>query len=153
MNDTENKEEKNVSQTDQAGPQMTKEQLQQKPDSELLAMVTKAAGHTGKDFKEYVRCDFSYSFLTTELRNRGYANGWYKTNGAEAKTSQKPETIILQKPETEGKRLTLTVSDKTAEAWRQLTAPVSYKQVAADAALNRFITDVRSGKIEFKVKL
>lgn len=152
MNDFENIEEKE-NQAVSIGPLMTKEQLQQKPDVELLAMVNKSAGHTGKDFQDYMRCDFSYSFLTTELRNRGYTNGWYKVDGAEAKNSLKPETIILQKPESEGKRLTLTVSKEIIDAWRQLTAPVSYKQVVADAALNRFISEVRSGKIEFKVKL
>lgn len=132
---------------------MTKEQLQQMPDEKLLDMVSRAVGHTGKDFSDFMNCDFSYSYLTTELKNRGYANGWYKAEGIEAKASQKPETIILQKPEDEGKRVTLTVSAKTAEAWRQLVAPVSYKQLVADAALNRFIADVKAGKIEFKVRL
>lgn len=68
-------------------------------------------------------------------------------------TEQSPETIVLQKPEKEGKRLTLTVSEKTAEEWREITAPLPYKQAAADAALNRFVEDIHSEKIEFIVKL
>lgn len=57
---------------------ITKEQLQQMSDSELLDMVTNAKGHTGKDFGATFDCDFSYSFLTGELQKRGYENGFYK---------------------------------------------------------------------------
>lgn len=66
---------------------------------------------------------------------------------------QSSETIVLQKPEKEGKRLTLTVSEKTAEEWHEITAQLPYRQTAADAALNRFIEDIHSEKIEFKIKL
>ena len=59
---------------------MTKEELQHKSDKELLALVEKSKGHTGNDFSEYMNCDFSYSFLTTTLKDRGYENGWHKTS-------------------------------------------------------------------------
>ena len=46
---------------------MTKEELQQKSDKELLALVEKSRGHTGNDFSEYMNCDFSYLFLHFQL--------------------------------------------------------------------------------------
>ena len=76
------------------------------------------------------------------------------TEGKDSDTGeQNQETIVLQKPEKEGKRLTLTVSEKTAEKWHEITDQLPYRQVAADAALNRFIEDIHSEKIEFKIKL
>ena len=70
---------------------LTKEECQQKSDAELLAMVAKAQGHTAKDFSEYMNCDFSYSYLTNILRDRGYENGWHKTS--DAPSSPKPIVI------------------------------------------------------------
>lgn len=61
-------------------PWMTKEEVQQKTDAELLQMIQRAQGHTGKDFTAHMGCDFSYSYLTGLLRDRGYENGWHKTS-------------------------------------------------------------------------
>ncbi len=63
-----------------AAPRMTKEEVQQKSDNELLQMIQQAQGHTGTDFPDYMGCDFSYSYLTGLLRDRGYENGWHKTS-------------------------------------------------------------------------
>ena len=40
-------------------PKMTKEEAQQKSDAELLQMIQQAQGHIGKDFSDYMNCDFS----------------------------------------------------------------------------------------------
>lgn len=61
-------------------PKMTKEEAQQKSDAELLQMIQQAQGHTGKDFSDYMNCDFSYTYLTGLIRDRGYENGWHKTS-------------------------------------------------------------------------
>lgn len=37
---------------------MSKEELQQKSDKELLSLVEKSKGHTGNDFSDYMNCDF-----------------------------------------------------------------------------------------------
>ena len=75
---------------------MTKEELQQKSDKELLALVEKSKGHTGNDFSEYMNCDFSYSFLTTTLKDRGYENGWHKTSEGNSPVI-KPTAICMKK--------------------------------------------------------
>jgi len=59
---------------------MTKEEAKQKSDAELLQMIQQAQGHTGKEFSDYMNCDFSYTYLTGFIRDRGYENGWHKTS-------------------------------------------------------------------------
>ncbi len=61
-------------------PKMTKEEAKQKSDAELLQMIQQAQGHTGKEFSDYMNCDFSYTYLTGFIRDRGYENGWHKTS-------------------------------------------------------------------------
>lgn len=143
-----------VWQPDLTKPPMSKNQLQAKKDAELLAMVSTAAGHTsGTAFKQKMHCNFSYSFLTDELRRRGYRTGWYKADDTPINNGQRPETITLHRPEKEGKRLTLTVSNTTAEEWHALIASVPFKQIVADEALERFMQDVKTGRIKLEVEI
>lgn len=66
---------------------------------------------------------------------------------------QGAEVIILQKPEAKGCRITLTVSEETADAWKKFTAPLPYKQIPADAAIRRFMEDAKAGKVVFEMKV
>lgn len=136
---------------------MSKEELQKLPDSTLLQMVEKSAGHTGADFSAYLSCDFSYSYLTGELKRRGYLNGWHKAGGsakASVEDAHEPEIITLgKKSENEsGRRITLTASKDVADVWRNLTLPLPDKQSITDAALKRFIDDVKAGRVKFEFR-
>ncbi len=55
--------------------------LAQASDETLLNFVNYSKGHTGKDFSEYFKVEYSYSKLTNELKERGYRNGWYHPYG------------------------------------------------------------------------
>ena len=77
-------------------PKMTKEEAQQKSDAELLQMIQQAQGHTGKEFSDYMNCDFSYTYLTGLIRDRGYENGWHKASEGSSPVV-KPTVIRMKK--------------------------------------------------------
>lgn len=136
---------------DKSRPKMTMEELQASDDEILLEMVELAKGHTNSnDFKEHLWADFSYSFLTGELKNRHYVNGWYKVG--DATVMPRPEVVTLRNTGG-GDRLTLTVDTAVKTAWHNLTARVPYKKALAIAALSRFIDAVNAGRIKFEVDL
>lgn len=140
-----------VADTRTAQPKMTKEELQQKTDEELLAMIQKAQGHTGKDFQEYMQCDFSYSYLSTALKNRGWENDWHKVS--ESSFALKPVTIRMKKSDDETVRVSYMLDKSTAEQWKRFNKNVPYKTVTLGAAMQRFMEDVRSGRIRFELEI
>ena len=142
-----------VSQTDtHSVPHMiTKDDCQAMTDSELLHLVNRATGHTGKDFSEFMNCDFSYSFLTMELKNRGYVNGWY--NPSHVATPEATAIIKMKKSDEEVTRQSYMVDRKTAAEWKQFNKNVPYKTVTLGWALRRFMDDVKSGRIKFELEI
>lgn len=130
---------------------ITKEICQSMCDSELLELVNKATGHTGKDFGEFMNCDFSYSFLTTELKNRGYINGWY--NPSQIATPQKEAVIKMRKSDEETTRQSYMVDSSIAAEWKEFNKHVPYKTVTIGWALKRFMDDYNSGRIKFELEL
>lgn len=131
---------------------MTKDELQQKSDKELLAMVEKSKGHTGNDFSEYMNCDFSYSFLTTTLKDRGYENGWHKTSDTPS-SSVKPTTIKMRKSDEEVSRQSYMIEKSVAQEWKQFNQNVPYKTVTLGYALRRFMDDYKKGLIKFDFEI
>lgn len=131
---------------------MTKEELQQKSDSELLALVEKSKGHTGNDFSVFMNCDFSYSFLTTTLKDRGYENGWHKTSDTPS-SSIRPVTIKMCKSDEEVSRQSYMVEKSVAKEWKQFNKNVPYKTVTLGYALRRFMDDYKSGRIKFEFEI
>ncbi len=131
---------------------MSKETLQQKTDQDLLHLIERSKGHTGTDFSEYMNCDFSYSYLTTVLKDRGYENGWYKTSNAPS-TSIKPITIQMRKPEGSVSRQSYMIETSVANQWKLFNKNVPYKTVTLKYALQRFIDDYNSGLIDFELKI
>lgn len=137
---------------DSATPRMTKEELQQKSDRELLSLVESSKGHTGNDFGEYMNCDFSYSYLTTVLKDRGYENGWHKTSDTPS-TSIKPVTIQMRKSDDKVSRQSYMIDKSVAEEWKQFNKNVPYKTVTLGYALRRFMDDYNSGRIKFEFEI
>lgn len=138
--------------TDSATPKMTKEELQHKSDRELLSLVESSKGHTGNDFGEYMNCDFSYSYLTTVLKDRGYENGWHKTSDAPT-TAVKPVTIQMRKSDDTVSRQSYMIDKSVAEEWKQFNKNVPYKTVTLGYALRRFMEDYNSGRIKFEFEI
>ena len=132
-------------------PKMSKEECQQKTDEELLNMLQKAQGHTGKDFPDFMNCDFSYSYLTSVLRDRGYENGWHKV--ADSVSSPKPTLVKMKKSEEETVRVSYMVDRSIAEEWKRFNQHVPYKTVTLGCAMRRFMEDVRSGRIKFELEI
>ena len=130
---------------------ITKEVCQSMNDSELLNLVNKATGHTGKDFGEFMNCDFSYSFLTTELKNRGYINGWY--NLSQITPPQKEAIIKMRKSDEETTRQSYMVDTSIAAEWKEFNKHVPYKTVTIGWAMKRFMDDYNSGRIKFELEL
>ena len=131
---------------------MTKEELQQKSDKELLALVEKSKGHTGNDFSEYMNCDFSYSFLTTTLKDRGYENGWHKTSEGNSPVI-KPTAICMKKSDKETTRKSFIIDEDVAAEWKEFNKNVPFPSVTLGCALRRFMDDYKSGLIKFELEI
>lgn len=130
---------------------ITKKDLITKTDEELLNMIERAKGHTGKEFGDYMGADFSYSFLTNYLRtSRGYENGWYKADVTINNITK--ETIIMKQSDSPKIRQSYKISKNVADEWKRFNKNVIYKTVTIDEALKRFMRDVKSGKVEIIAK-
>lgn len=138
--------------TEATNKKMTKEELQQKSDAEILAMVKNAKGHTGNDFSDFMNCDFSYSYLTTVLGDRGYENGWHKTSEGNA-TKPKATVIQMKKSDVECHRQSYMIEDSIAQEWKDFNKAVPYKTVTLGYALRRFMDDYKNGLIKFELEL
>lgn len=133
-------------------PKITKEAAQQKSDAELLQMIKDAKGHTGNDFSDYMNCDFSYSYLTGLISDRGYENGWHKVSDVPS-SSPKPIVIQMKKSDNEVSRQSYMVEKNIATEWKQFNKNVPYKTVTLGWALRRFMDDVKSGRIKFELEI
>lgn len=133
-------------------PMMTKEEAQQQTDAELLQMIQQAQGHTGKDFKGHMNCDFSYSYLTGLLRERGYENGWYKASEG-AIPDMKPSVVRMKKPEEHTTRKSFIIDRAVAEKWKDFNKNIPFPSVALNQALQRFMDDYHSGRITFELEI
>ena len=133
-------------------PKMTKEEAQQKTDTELLQMIQQAQGHTGKDFSDYMNCDFSYTYLTGLIRDRGYENGWHKTSEGSSPV-MKPTVIRMKKSEDGTTRKSFIIDEDVAEEWKSLNKNVPFPSVTLGCALRRFMDDYHSGRITFELEI
>ena len=131
---------------------MTKEELQQKSDKELLSLVEKSKGHTGNDFSDYMNCDFSYSFLTTTLKDRGYENGWHKTSEGTS-PDIKPTAICMKKSDKDTTRKSFIIDEDVASEWKEFNKNVPFPSVTLGCALRRFMDDYKSGLIKFELEI
>lgn len=131
---------------------MTKEEAQQKTDVELLHMIQKAQGHTGKDFSDYMNCDFSYTYLTGQIRDRGYENGWHKTSEGSSPV-MKPTVIRMKKSEDGTTRKSFIIDKDVAEEWKSFNKNVPFPSVTLGCALRRFMEDYHSGRITFELEI
>lgn len=132
---------------------MTKEDLQNKTDEELLEMIEQAKGHTGPDFKDYYGCDFSYSFLTDTLKRRGWALGWHRVSADSPKNAgvaMEKMVVALKKVECTERKV-FTVPQDTAREWSTFAAGMPYKVPLIDAALKMFMRACQEGKVEFAI--
>lgn len=133
-------------------PRITKEQCQIMSDEELLSLIKQAQGHT-KDFQSFMKCDFSYTYLTGVLRDRGYENGWYR-NTDTAYTPPLEKTIIpMKKTNNVTIRQSYLIDEDIANEWKQFNQNVPFKTVTLGWALRRFMDDVKSGKIKFELEI
>lgn len=131
-------------------PLITKDECRNMSDSELLHMVNNATGHTGKDFAEYMNCDFSYSFLTSELQKRGYINDWHKVTNED--NNNKDITYInMKKSKNEAVRQAFLIDKDVNDKWKQFNKNIPYKTVTINNALSRFMDDYKKGLIKFTI--
>ena len=131
---------------------ITKEDAQSLSDSELLHMIQKAQGHTGKDFSDYMNCDFSYSYLTSLIRDRGYENGWHKTSEGSSPVL-KPTVIRMKKSDEGTTRKSFIIDENVAAEWKEFNKNVPFPSVTLGCALRRFMEDYRSGRITFELEI
>ncbi|MBP5554671.1 MAG: hypothetical protein J6X94_07350 [Lachnospiraceae bacterium] len=131
---------------------ITKEEAQMMTDEKLLQMVQQSQGHTGKDFPEHMSCDFSYTYLTGLLKDRGYEMGWHKTSEGSSPIV-KPTVLQMKKSDDEVSRQSYMVEKSVADEWKQFNKNVPYKTVTLGWAMRRFMDDVRSGRIKFELEL
>ena len=141
------------SENDLHSTKMTKEEVQQKTDEELIQMIQKSQGFTGKEFSDRMNCDFSYSYLTGLLKKRGYENGWHKTTSEGSSPIVKPVVLQMKKSDDEVSRQSYMVEKSVADEWKQFNKNVPYKTVTLGWALRRFMDDVRSGRVKFELEL
>ena len=135
-----------------SSPKMTKEEAQQKTDAELLQMIQQAQNHTGKDFYDHMNCDFSYSYLTNLIRDRGYEKGWHKTSEGSSPVTE-PATIPMKKPKGGTVRKTFTINKDVADSWLSFNQNIQFPSVTIEYALRRFMEDYYYGRIKFEQEL
>ena len=133
-------------------PKVTKEEAQQKSNAELLQMIQQAQGHTGKDFSNYMHCDFSYTYLTGLIRDRGYENGWHKTSEGSSPI-MKPTVIRMRKSNEGTIRKSFIIDEGVAAEWKEFNKNVPFPSVTLGCALRRFMEDYRSGRITFELEI
>lgn len=133
-------------------PKITKDNAQQLTDAELLQIIQQAQGHTGKDFSDYMNCDFSYTYLTGLIRDRGYENGWYKSSEGSSPIV-KPAIITMKKSEGNTTRKSFIIDENVAEEWKSFNKNVPFPSVTLGCALQRFMDDYNSGRIKFELEI
>ena len=137
---------------DRGTPKMTKEEAQQKTDYELLQMIQQSQGHTAKDFSDYMNCDFSYSYLTGLLRERGYENGWHKTS-EDPSSVTKPVVILMKKSEAGTIRKSFTIDKEVFAEWKVFNKDNPLPSVTLGCALRRFMDDYRTGSLILELEI
>ena len=135
------------------GPKMTKDELQQKSDAELLKMIRDAQGHTKDDFPEYMNTEFSYSFLTNLMKERGFESGWHKTSEGTSPVI-KPDVILMKQPKGKSTtRKSFIIDNDISEEWKAFNRNIPFPSVTLGYALRRFISDYHSGRIKFELEI
>ncbi len=132
---------------------MTKEECRQKSDDELLAMAKKAKGHTSNDFSKFMKCDFSYNFLTTLLKDRDHECSWHKILSDDSLSKVTPTVIKMKKTENETIRQSFMIEKSIADEWKSFNKDVPFNTVTIGAAFRRFMDDYRSGRIKFELDI
>lgn len=135
-----------------SSPKMTKKEAQQKTDAELLQMIQQAQNHTGTDFGDHMNCDFSYSYLTNLIRDRGYEKGWHKTSEGSSPVTE-PATIPMRKSKGGTVRKTFTINKDVADTWLSFNQNIQFPSVTIEYALRRFMEDYYFGRIKFEQEL
>lgn len=133
-------------------PPLTKEAVKSLSDAELLQMLKDAKGHTGTDFGSYMNCEFSYTYLTSILEDRGYKNGWYKAGKGSSPTIR-PDIITMSMPDDETVRKSYILDADTAKKWKDFNKKIPFPSVTLSAALSRFMADYKDGKIKFELEI
>ena len=131
-------------------PMISKEEVKSFSDEKLKEMHKKAQGHT-TDFKEYLNCDFSYSFFSNVLKQRGLPHRLRNANNEVSRTDT-PDIITLNKSEYSTIRKSYTVSSKTAEEWKKFSKDIPNPSVLLSAAMERLMNDYKAGKVKFEFK-
>lgn len=131
-------------------PMISKEEVKSFSDEKLKEMQKKAQGHT-TDFKEYLNCDFSYSFFSNVLKQRGLPHRLRNANNEVSRTDT-PDIITLNKSEYSTIRKSYTISSSTADEWRNFCKNVPNPSILLSAAMERFMDDYKTGKIRFEFK-
>jgi hypothetical protein len=124
---------------------ITAADCQRMSDTELLQMFLKSSKHT-KDFQDYMGCDFPHSYLVEVIKSRGFEQGWHKPNSG-------TETIIVKKSAEKCVRQTFNIEKSVADDWKKFSASIPNKNVILQAALERFMSDYRSGRIKFELQI
>lgn len=131
---------------------LSKEEAQHLSDTELLQMIQDAQGHTGKDFPNYMNCDFSYTYLTGLIRRRGYENGWHMPTDR-ISPEVKPTIIRVKKNDAGSTRKSFIIEEDVAEEWKAFNKNVPFPSVTLGYALRRFMNDYYSGQIIFELEI
>lgn len=128
-----------------APARITAADCQRMSNQELLQMFLKASKHT-KDFQDYMGCDFPHSYLVEVIKSRGFEQGWHKPDLG-------TETIIVKKSAEKCVRQTFNIEKSVADDWKKFSASIPNKNVILQAALKRFMSDYRSGRIKFELQI
>lgn len=131
---------------------LTKEAVKSLSDAELLQLIKDAKGHTGTDFGSYLNCDFSYTYLTSILEDRGFKNGWHKASEGSSPTIR-PDIITMSMPDDETVRKSYILDADTAKKWKDFNKKIPFPSVTLSAALSRFMADYKDGKIKFELEI
>ena len=124
--------------------------LKKKSDKELIDMAdltTSVHVTDPKRFKDYFKVGYEYADVTSELASRGYAkvSRWEKQS--QEKSTDGKEQVAIHKPSEATIRKSYTITVTEAKKWKDFADPFPYPSVLLELAMERFISDVDSGKI------
>ena len=130
---------------------ITKADLAAMSNAELLNMVKKSKGHTGKDFKSYMKADFSYTALTNEITRRGGKTGYYFGSplGDFKPEEKKCEAIKIVKSADNIVKKNYRIDKHTSELWDETFKNIPSKSFLVNMALLNLIEKYKNHEISF----
>ena len=156
--DEENKDNKRKTLAQKKKRKIAMEEMKKKKDHELIAIADEATQNhvtSPDDFREYFGVDYEYRDVTEELKARGYKKVWARVDGDKPSENVADNNVTeysVQKPDKSAiVRPPISVNKEVYTKWKNTMENFKYPSTCVDIAFTRFIDDLKTGRIVFKI--